>query len=59
MVDTDFDIDDLMSIPTVIGARHVAAVVTTEGFTQAPMGASAVERLIAEPGQRRIPVKRG
>lgn len=56
VVDTDFDIDDLMSIPTVIGARHVAAVVTTEGFTRAPMGASAVERLIAEPGQRRIPV---
>jgi inosine-uridine nucleoside N-ribohydrolase len=56
LIDTDFDIDDLMSIPTVIGARHVAAIVTTEGYTLAPIGASAVSRLVAEPGQRAIPV---
>lgn len=56
VVDTDFDIDDMMSIPTVIGARHVAAIVTTEGYTLAPIGASAISRLIAEPGQRTIPV---
>jgi inosine-uridine nucleoside N-ribohydrolase len=56
IVDTDFDIDDMMTIPTVIGARHVAAIVTTEGYTLAPIGASAVNRLVAEPGQRTIPV---
>ncbi|AFM15215.1 Inosine-uridine nucleoside N-ribohydrolase [Mycolicibacterium chubuense NBB4] len=56
VIDTDFDIDDMMSIPTVIGARHVAAIVTTEGYTLPTLGASAVERLVAEPGQRTIPV---
>jgi inosine-uridine nucleoside N-ribohydrolase len=56
VVDTDFDIDDLMSIPTVVGARHVAAIVTTEGYTLPTVGASAVSRLLAEPGQRSIPV---
>jgi hypothetical protein len=56
IIDTDFDIDDLMSIPTVLGARHVAAIVTTEGYTLAPIGASAISRLVAEPGQRAIPV---
>ncbi|PRC41749.1 hypothetical protein C6A85_000000114040 [Mycobacterium sp. ITM-2017-0098] len=56
VIDTDFDIDDLMTIPTVVGARRVAAVVTTEGFTVPGRGASAVARLLAEPGQRAIPV---
>ncbi|CAN5608868.1 hypothetical protein BH09ACT7_BH09ACT7_23280 [soil metagenome] len=56
VVDTDFDIDDMMTIPTVIGARHVAAIVATEGYTLAPIGASAISRLVAEPDQRHIPV---
>ena len=56
VVDTDVDIDDVMSIPMVVGARHVAAVVTTEGFTMPGPGASAVSRLLAEPGQRSVPV---
>ncbi|MDY6999570.1 MAG: nucleoside hydrolase, partial [Actinomycetota bacterium] len=56
IVDTDFDIDDMMTIPTVIGSRRVAAIVTTEGYTRPELGASAVSRLIAEPGQRAIPV---
>jgi inosine-uridine nucleoside N-ribohydrolase len=56
VVDTDFDIDDLMSIPTVVGARQVAAIVTTEGFTLPTFAAPAVSRLLAEPGQRTIPV---
>lgn len=59
IVDTDFDIDDLMTIPTVVGARRVAAVVTTEGFTVPGLAASAVSRLLAEPGQRTIPVIAG
>jgi hypothetical protein len=56
IIDTDFDIDDMMTIPMVIGARHVAAIVATEGYTLAPIGASAISRLVAEPGQRHIPV---
>ena len=56
VIDTDVDIDDVMSIPMVVGSRHVAAVVTTEGFTLPGPGASAISRLLAEPGQRIIPV---
>ncbi|AQA03696.1 hypothetical protein BVC93_16135 [Mycobacterium sp. MS1601] len=56
VIDTDFDIDDLMTIPAVIGGRDVAAIVTTEGYTLPALGASAVKRLIAEPGRREIPV---
>jgi hypothetical protein len=56
VIDTDFDIDDMMSIPTVLGARHVAAIVTTEGYTLPELGAAAVTRLVAEPGQRAVPV---
>ena len=56
LIDTDFDIDDMMTIPTVIGARHVAAVITTEGYTVPALGAPAVEYLIDHPGQRAVPV---
>jgi inosine-uridine nucleoside N-ribohydrolase len=56
VIDTDFDIDDMMTIPTVIGARRVAAIVTTEGYTLPTLGASAVSDLVTEPGQRTIPV---
>ena len=56
VIDTDVDIDDVMAIPAVVGARHVAAVVTTEGFTLPGPGAATVEGLLADPGQRRIPV---
>jgi len=33
LIDTDFDIDDMMAIPLVIGHKHVAAIVTSEGYT--------------------------
>lgn len=56
LIDTDFDVDDMMAIPAVIGSRRVAAVITSEGYTKARPGASALSRLIAEPGQRPIPV---
>ncbi|MBX7449433.1 nucleoside hydrolase [Mycolicibacterium sp. 3033] len=56
VIDTDLDIDDMMSIPMVVGIRHVAAVVTTEGFTTSELGAAATGRLLAEPEQRTIPV---
>lgn len=56
LIDTDFDIDDMMAIPLVIGNRHVAAIVTSEGYTLPADGGAALARLIAEPGQRNIPV---
>lgn len=56
LIDTDFDIDDMMAIPLVIGGRYVAAIVTSEGYTLPQEGAAALSRLIAEPEQRHIPV---
>ncbi|HWJ73324.1 MAG TPA: nucleoside hydrolase [Kaistia sp.] len=56
VIDTDFDIDDMMAIPVVIGNRHVAAIVTSEGVTPAEVAARALSRLIAEPEERAIPV---
>ncbi len=56
LIDTDFDLDDLMAIPLVIGERHVAAIVVTEGVVKADIGAAALARLIAEPQQRQLPV---
>lgn len=56
LVDTDFDIDDMMAIPLVIGHKHVAAIVTSEGYAKPELGAAALSRLIAEPNQRHIPV---
>jgi inosine-uridine nucleoside N-ribohydrolase len=56
LIDTDFDIDDMMAIPLVIGHKHVAAIVTSEGYTKPDLGAAALSRLIAEPNQRNIPV---
>lgn len=56
LIDTDFDIDDMMAIPLVIGNRYVAAIVTSEGYTLPAPGGAALSRLIAEPGQRPIPI---
>ncbi|MFN8126301.1 MAG: nucleoside hydrolase [Candidatus Nanopelagicales bacterium] len=56
LIDTDFDIDDMMAIPLVIGNRPVAAIITSEGYTKPRSGAAALSRLIAEPGQRTIPI---
>lgn len=56
VIDTDFDIDDMMAIPLVIGNRYVAAIVTSEGYTMPEAGGAALSRLIAEPGQRQIPL---
>ncbi|MBB2988610.1 inosine-uridine nucleoside N-ribohydrolase [Mycolicibacterium iranicum] len=59
VIDTDLDIDDMMTIPAVVGARHVAAIVTTEGFTLPGLAAPAISRLLAQPGLRTIPVVTG
>ena len=56
LIDTDFDIDDMMAIPLIIGNRYVAAIITSEGYTLPAEGAGALSRLIAEPEQRSIPV---
>jgi hypothetical protein len=56
LIDTDYDIDDMMAIPLVIGNRYVAGIITSEGYTLPPDGAAALSRLIAEPGQRHIPI---
>jgi hypothetical protein len=45
-----------MAIPLVIGLRHVAAIVVTEGVVKADIGAAALARVIAEPQQRQLPV---
>ena len=52
LIDTDFDIDDMMAIPVVMGSRHVKAIINTEGYTLAPQGASALSRFVAEPGRQ-------
>ena len=56
LIDTDFDLDDMMAIPLVMGNRHVAAILVTEGVVKADIGAAALARLIAEPQQRHVPV---
>ncbi|MBM4360974.1 MAG: nucleoside hydrolase, partial [Deltaproteobacteria bacterium] len=56
IVDTDFDIDDMMAIPLVIGNQHVAALVVSEGYAKADLGAAALSRLVTTVGQRAIPV---
>ena len=52
LIDTDFDIDDMMAIPVVMGSRHVKAIVNSEGYTLAPEGASALSRFVAEPNKQ-------
>jgi Inosine-uridine preferring nucleoside hydrolase len=56
LIDTDYDIDDMMAIPMLLGNRYVAAIITSEGYTLPAAGAGALARLIAEPGQRPIPL---
>ena len=32
LIDTDFDIDDMMAIPLIIGNRYIAAIITSQGL---------------------------
>ena len=59
LIDTDFDLDDLMAIPLVVGSRQVAAIVVTEGVVKADVGAAALVRFIADTPQRALPVIAG
>lgn len=60
IIDNDFDIDDMMAIPLVIGNKHVAAIVQSEGYSLPEVGAAAVDQLVNHvpdrPDQRKIPV---
>ena len=60
IIDNDYDIDDMMAIPLVIGNKYVAAIIQSEGYTLPEEGAAAVEQLINnlpnQPIQRKIPI---
>jgi inosine-uridine nucleoside N-ribohydrolase len=56
LVDTDYDIDDMMAIPLVIGNKYVAGIITSEGYTYPTMSASALRQQIPQAGQRNIPI---
>lgn len=56
LIDTDYDIDDMMAIPLVIGNRYVAGIITSEGYTYPTMSASALRQQIPQAGQRNIPI---
>jgi inosine-uridine nucleoside N-ribohydrolase len=60
LIDNDYDIDDMMAIPLVIGNAHVAAIVQSEGYTLPEQSAPALDQLINhlpdQPGLRKIPI---
>ena len=60
IIDNDFDIDDMMAIPLVIGSKHVAAIIQSEGYTLPEEGATAVNDLVnfskGRNNQRKIPI---
>ena len=57
LIDTDFDVDDLMAVPQLLATGRVAGIVTTEGVSLPSTAASAITKAYAEPGgARRIPV---
>ena len=59
LIDTDYDIDDLMAIPLVIGNAHVAAVITSEGYTMPQESSANLQALFAQAGNVNIPVITG
>ena len=60
LIDNDYDIDDMMAIPLVIGNKYVAAIIQSEGYTLPEQGAAAIEQLVNnlpdQPNQRKIPI---
>lgn len=60
LIDNDYDIDDMMAIPLVIGNQYVAAIIQSEGYTLPEQGAAAIEQLVNtlpdQPNQRKIPI---
>ncbi|MFM8526281.1 MAG: nucleoside hydrolase [Cyanobacteriota bacterium] len=60
ILDNDYDIDDMQAIPLVLGTKHVAAIVQSEGYTLPEQAAPAVNALVNQlpdqPQARRIPI---
>jgi inosine-uridine nucleoside N-ribohydrolase len=56
LIDTDYDIDDMMAIPLVIGNKHVAGIITTEGYTYPTSATAALQKQIPQEGERGIPI---
>jgi hypothetical protein len=60
IIDTDWDIDDLMAIPAVVANRDIAAIVVTEGASTPRVGAAAVSTMLSSPRPARtVPVLPG
>lgn len=60
LIDNDYDIDDMMAIPLVVGNKYVAAIIQSEGYTLPEQSAPAIDQLINnlpdQPDQRKIPI---
>lgn len=58
IVDNDYDIDDMMAIPLVLGGKHVAAIVQSEGYTLSRHAAPAADHLVnhGRGKSRQIPI---
>lgn len=60
IVDNDYDIDDMQAIPLVLGNKHVAAIIQSEGYTLPAQAAPAVNTLVNlipdRPNNRKIPI---
>lgn len=60
IIDNDFDIDDFMAIPLVVGSKNVASIVQTEGYTVPAAAAPVADHLVnasgTKNGQFPIPV---
>lgn len=60
ILDNDFDIDDMQAIPIVLGGKHVAAIIQSEGYTLPGNAAPVVDQLVNQipdqPKNRKIPV---
>lgn len=60
LIDNDYDIDDMMAIPLVVGNKYVAAIIQSEGYTLPEQSAPAIDELVNnladQPNNRRIPI---
>ena len=60
LIDNDYDIDDMMAIPLVIGNKYVASIIQSEGYTMPEASAPAIDALVNnladQPNNRKIPI---
>lgn len=60
VVDNDFDFDDVMAVPAMMGTENVVAIVQTEGVSRAPESTAAAQVLVSqESAAHRPPVIEG